>query len=474
MNRSLSFAGRNGVRTLIVSMILAGAPAVAFAQKDASADVQQARALSRAFQSAAKRVEPSVVHITQLNQVQLVQRDIFGFMSRPTGRTQLQQTGLGSGFVVSPDGYILTNNHVVQSADQLVVRFLDQKELPAKVIGRDVATDLAVIKVEATGLNPVSFGDSDNLEVGEWVLAVGSPFGFSNSVTSGIVSAKGRSGIAGLQAYQDFIQTDAVINPGNSGGPLVDLDGKVVGVNSAIATRAGGFDGIAFTIPAGIAKSVMDSIIQSGRVTRGYLGVALPEDRPGTNGVNQAGEGVPIVQVTEGGPGERAGLKDGDTIVAYQGKPIQGMLGDRIRYLRTLIATSRPGSEVKLDVLRSNKRISLSATIGDQSREIAQAEGGLVVPELAAAVRNLTDAEKRELNLTGGVLVLTVDASGRADQAEVKPGDIITGFDGARISSADQLTRQASRADYKAKRVRINLIRDDPRGGLQQGYVEIP
>jgi serine protease Do len=309
-------------------------------------DFNMVRGLSRAFQSVAKKAEPSVVHITQLRNVPLYTRD--GFMGMPmfSGQTELRPSGLGSGNIVSPDGYILTNNHVVKGSEQLKVRLTDGREFPAKLVGRDEATDLAVIKIDAKNLTSIEFDDSDKLEVGEWVVALGSPLGLSNSVTAGIVSAKGRSGIAGLQDYQDFIQTDAAINPGNSGGALVNLDGKLVGVNSAIASRSGGYEGIGFAIPSNVAKSVMQSIISNGRVARGWLGLDFED----VSGTASSQRGARIAQVLDGGPAATSGLKPGDVVSEFNGRSI-----DDSARLRSLIALTPPGTKVDLGVLRDGK-----------------------------------------------------------------------------------------------------------------------
>ncbi|MFN9992610.1 MAG: S1C family serine protease, partial [Phycisphaerales bacterium] len=269
----------NTLRCLVASLAFGAvmlAPVDALAQQSQASpdDLAFARRLSNVFKSVAGKAEPAVVHITSLNRVRMRR----GFFDQ-IGQEQIVPNGLGSGLIVSADGYILTNHHVVKQADQLRVKLATGEEVDAKLVGTDELTDLAVLKIEREGLPYLEFGDSEVLDVGEWVVAIGSPFGFSSTVTAGIVSAKSRSinPKEGAPAYQDFIQTDAAINPGNSGGPLLDLNGKVIGVNSAIATRTGGYEGIGFAIPATIAKPVMENLITNKRVIRGWLGVSLQD-----------------------------------------------------------------------------------------------------------------------------------------------------------------------------------------------------
>jgi serine protease Do len=426
-------------------------------------DIAFAKRLSNAFKSVAHNVEPSVVHVTQRNRV--YQRDWFG---QPIG-SSVMDTGMGSGFVVSKDGYIITNNHVIVSGDraaeQIKVRMHDGSEIDAKLVGRDELTDLAVLQINPAdvpaGLTPVTFGDSDILEVGEWVVAIGSPFGLSNTVTAGIVSAKGRS-ITPRETgrvHEDFIQTDAAINPGNSGGPLLNLQGEVVGINSAIASRSGGYQGIGFAIPSNIAKAVMENIVSHGRVVRGWLGVDLA-DAP------QSG-GVTVETVQEDSPADKAGLRSGDIITKFQGRPVNEMR------LRSAIALSPPGTRAAVEVLRDGKPRELTVTLADQSSAL----GNVDVPALGARVRTITpeiSQALRQRNLKG-VIVIEVDPDSRAAAADLQPGDVISGYQqgaaGGQVASAEQFQKLAAAIDY-SNGLRLNVTRTT-NGFVQRGYVVV-
>src|SRR5262245_29936698 len=413
-------------------------------------DIAFAKRLSAAFKSAAKRAEPSVVNITQLNRV-MYRESFFG-----PGQTRVMPTGLGSGFFVSKDGYILTNNHVVAGAAQLKVKVPDGNEYEAKLIGRDEATDLAVIKLDVKGLKtplaPLSFGDSDTLDVGEWVVAIGSPFGLASTVTAGIVSAKGRS-ITPKETgrnYEDFIQTDAAINPGNSGGPLLNLQGEVVGANSAIASRTGAYEGIGFAIPGNVAKAVMENIIAHGKVVRGWLGVDLVDATPEElDGVRSTG--AEVKKSLENSPAEQAGLREGDIITKFNGKPVNESR------LRTAIAITPPGSQVQLEYLRDGKPHVASATLGDQNR----AQGRLEVPQLGMTVQAFTRDMAQQLGLRGvrGVIVTEVDAGGRGQASGAKVGDVIVSASGQAIAGPDQLAGAAEKADFAAG-LRLEVVRE--------------
>jgi serine protease Do len=395
--------------------------------------IAHARSLSRAFQRATAQIAASVVHIVAIDHVEgrAAPDPLWWFFGPPRGGDSPHELrGQGSGVVFRADGYIVTNEHVVEGADLLRVTLHDGAEHEARVVGVDPETDLAVIRIDATGLVPARFGDSDGLEVGEWVLAVGSPLGFENTVTAGIVSAKYRPSIT-RATYGNLIQTDAAINPGNSGGPLVNLEGDVVGINVAISTRTGGFMGIGFAIPGNMVRSVAESIVATGTVIRGWLGVTmarLDPQRAGRLGVPAAG--VEVSQVLEGSPAEDAGLHVGDIITALDGKPVHGMTD-----LQSRVARSAPGSRLRLEVVRDERRLTVEVTLGERP-PLEELAGALVVPALGLTVEALTPRLREELGATvdSGVVVRTVEAQSLADYLGLRPDDIIVGLGGARIT----------------------------------------
>jgi serine protease Do len=394
-------------------------------------DLAFAKNLSRAFRSVASSAGPSVVHITQINPVRH-QRSYWD-----PGQVQMMPTGLGSGVIIGADGLILTNNHVIQVdnrvSEQLKVKLANGREYPATLVGRDPSTDLALIKIEATDLPALAFADSDALEVGDWVVAIGSPFGLSNSVTAGIVSAKGRPLNGNAEGrMEDFIQTDAAINPGNSGGPLVNLDGEVVGINTAIASRTGGFEGIGFAVPSALVKDVVQNILKNGHVVRGFLGVDLgdPTTAP-------AADGVPIKSVVEEGPAARAGLKPGDLIQSFQGRRL-----DRTR-LQQSIAVTPPGTEVKLDIVRDGKPLVIKATLADFNQANAALNGQVYIQDLGTNVRSFPRKEARKYGpgVPGGVLITSIEMGGKANDFGLQPNDIIVELDAKALTSAEQLAK---------------------------------
>lgn len=344
-----------------------------------------------------------------------------------------EQASMGSGFIVSEDGYILTNNHVIDGADEILVRLNDRRELEATLIGSDPSTDLAVLKVEADNLPTVKLGDSDALEVGEWVVAIGSPFGFDYSVTAGIVSALGRS--LPNENYVPFIQTDVAINPGNSGGPLFNLDGKVVGINSQIYTRSGGFMGVSFAIPINVAMNVAEQLKTTGRVDRGWLGVVIQEvSKPLAEsfGLDKA-EGALIVQVIDGSPAESAGLQSGDIITSVNGKRIS-LSSDLPHQIGRLSA----GDKAELRIIRSGKAKTIKVKIGSLPDAGAQASA---VPQkqektsdrTGMVVQELTDRQRQQYG--NGVLVAEVENGSAAARSGIIPGDIISQMGGKTIRS---------------------------------------
>jgi serine protease Do len=350
-----------------------------------------------------------------------------------------QQRGVGSGFVVSADGFIMTNAHVVEGADEVIVTFTDKRELKAKVVGSDRRTDVAVIKVEASGLPAVKIGDANRLRVGEWVMAIGSPFGLDNTVTAGIVSAKQRD----TGDYLPFIQTDVAINPGNSGGPLLNLRGEVVGINSQIYSRSGGFMGISFAIPIDEAMRVSDQLRQFGRVIRGRIGVQIA---PVTKEVAESiGLGAPrgalVQSVEKDGPADKAGVEAGDIILRVDGRAVEKS-GD----LPRIIGGTKPGSRSGLQVYRRGGTRDIAVTVAEfeperSARRPAAASEPSAAPQAAKSVLGLTvadlnDAQKRDLRVRGGVRVEAVE--GPASRAGVREGDVILSVDNTEVADAKQ------------------------------------
>jgi len=367
-----------------------------------------------------------------------------------------QRQGEGSGFVVSPDGYILTNAHVVADADDVTVRMTDRREYSAKVIGIDRRTDVAVLKIEAKNLPVVRIGDPAKLRPGEWVLAIGSPFSFENSVTAGIVSATGRS-MPGEDGLVPFIQTDVAVNPGNSGGPLFNLSGEVVGINSQIYSRSGGYMGISFAIPIDVANNVRTQLVSTGKVTRGRIGVQIQEvnaqfadafklDRP---------RGALVTQVLEGGPSEKAGVRNGDVILSVDGKPVE-----RSTQLPAVISAIKPGNDAKLEIWRDGSSKMLTVKVDEFKEDIQKASNTeppapAKADKLGLSVRPLAPEERKSASTQGYLLV--EDVEGAAAQAGVRPGDVILGVNGKTVKSIAEL-RNATASGSKT--VAILLERD--------------
>jgi serine protease Do len=410
------------------------------------------------FVALAKKMKPVVVNIstTQVGEARGQQEfgspfgedDPFNdfwkrFFGGPIPRGPQRQRSLGSGFVIDADGSILTNNHVVENAQKIVVKTSDDQEYEAKIVGRDPKTDIAVIKITAkSGLTVASLGDSDKLEVGEWVMAIGNPFGLDSTVTSGIVSAKGRH--IGQGPYDNFIQTDASINPGNSGGPLLNLRGEVVGINTAIFSRSGGNIGIGFAIPINLVKELLPQLRGKGKVTRGYLGVLIQKVTPEiaeSLGIDKA-RGALVANVSKDGPAEKAGVKVGDVIVEFDGKEIKES-GD----LPIVVARTPVDRKVRMKVLRDKKDLQLTVTIGELKDEevVASApEKG----ELGMTVQKLTPqmAESLGLDRAEGVVVSAVDPGSAADEAGIRRGDVILEIDRKPIRSLDEYKKAVAGA----------------------------
>ncbi len=371
-----------------------------------------------------------------------------------------KQEGIGSGVIVSKDGYILTNNHVVDGAEEVKVALNDGRELTAKVIGRDPKSDVAVIKIDAKDLPVVAMADSDKVEVGDVVLAIGNPFGIGQTVTSGIVSATGRAGTMGLD-YEDFIQTDAAINPGNSGGALVDSEGRLIGINTAIFSRSGGNEGIGFAIPSNLARDVMESLVKDGRVTRGYLGVMIQDLTPTLAKefkLKENTKGVLVGDVTADSPAEKAGFKSGDVIVELDGKKVTDS-----RHLRLEVAETRPGTTVPVKILRDGDARTLDVTVKalPGSEELAQNTthdkndtgtlNGVTVDDLN---RNAREQYKLPDNLKG-VVVTDVQPGTAAAEAGLKPGDVIQEINRKGVKSADEAVRLTEHPSDKTTLLRV-------------------
>ncbi len=360
--------------------------------------------------------------------------DEFGRFEHPR---EYKQSGLGSGVIVDKDGYILTNNHVVKDADEIIVKLSDKREFKGKVIGADPKTDLAVIRIDNGDLPVVRIGNSDDLKVGETVIAIGNPYGLSQTVTSGIVSAKGRANV-GIADYEDFIQTDAPINPGNSGGALVNIKGEIVGINTAIFSTSGGYQGIGFAIPTNMAKAVMKSLIKEGKVTRGWLGVSIqPVSKELAEHFKlKEQRGALVAGVIRDSPAEKAKLERGDVIVRYDGRDVDGPDN-----LRNMVAATLPDSKVEIVVLRDGIEKNITLTIGELPTDIKVASGSYKYDNVldGITVQNITPELRQSLNISkrvSGVLVTVVGPDSPAAEA-VRKDDVIMEINRKKIRSTD-------------------------------------
>jgi serine protease Do len=369
-----------------------------------------------------------------------------------------ESQSLGSGFIISSDGYILTNAHVVGGADGITVRLTDKREFKAKMIGFDKRTDVALIKIDATGLPKITQGDPNALKVGEWVLAIGSPFGFDNSVTAGIVSAKGRS--LPQENYVPFIQTDAAINPGNSGGPLFNMKGEVIGINSQIYSRSGGYMGLSFAIPIDVAMEVSSQLRASGKVTRGRIGVSIQEvtrELAESFGLGKAA-GALVSSVEKGGAADKAGIQVSDVILKFDGKTV-AVSSD----LPRIVATTHPGSKVKVQLWRKGESKEVTMTVGEMSdeKQVAQQSAtpatGESVARLGLVLGELNAEQKNELQVKGGLVV--EDVKGAAAR-ELQRGDVILAIGNAEIHSLEQFN-EALKQIPKGRNVALLVRRED-------------
>jgi len=436
--------------------------------------LQHAKDLSEAFQLSAKAVQPSVVSIASVRKIRAARRtrpdlpeelrrffggdDPFGRFS-PGPERDLEQQGMGSGVIVSEDGYIVTNNHVIDGADELTVIMHDRRQLKAEIIGRDKDTDVAVLKVKAPGLVAAPFGNSDSVEVGQWVLAIGTPMNLRQSVTAGIISATGRAvGITG-GGFEDFLQTDAAINPGNSGGPLVNLQGEVIGINTAIASQTGGFMGIGFAIPANMVHSVMDQIVKQGKVVRGRIGAVVSDvsDDVGEKLGYGSTNGALIQDVVSDGPAARAGLEPGDVVTHYQGHEVKSS-----NQFRNAVAATPPGTRAEVSVFRNGATKTIKVEIAEldskqlvNGRDEVESESG---NDLGIATQALTPEIARQLGLseTRGVVVAQVEPGSLAQRAGVQAGDVILSVNRKAVTSLNEY-REAMKLSNLDKGVLLQI-----------------
>ncbi|MFQ5995884.1 MAG: DegQ family serine endoprotease [Acidiferrobacterales bacterium] len=418
---------------------------------------------SQNFADVVKAVTPAVVNISTTRVLKSAGmeelgprfddpffRRFFGdeFFRRFGVPRERRQSSLGSGVIVDPSGYIVTNNHVIANADEIKVVLRDKREFNGKVIGTDPKTDLAVIRIDGNDLPTVTWGNSDALEVGEYVLAIGNPFGLNQTVTMGIVSAVGRANV-GIADYEDFIQTDAAINPGNSGGAMVNVSGELVGINTAIFSRSGGYMGIGFAVPSNMVRSVMDSLIEKGKVIRGWLGVSIQgvtADLAKNFGLSDA-KGALVSEVLSGSPASKAGIKSGDVIIGFDGKEVEDQTA-----LRNIVARTPVGKRVKVRVIRDKRSKTINVLIGEQPKDLAsvgeeseetQTEGDNTA--LAGLeLRNLTPDIAGRLGLppdTKGVVITDVDPESSAAQAGLRTGDLITEINREPVRDLDDYKR---------------------------------
>lgn len=417
--------------------------------------------VSKAFTMVAKKATPAVVFIKVQSNIQEDEYgnpygqpnpfdfgdDLFNrfFGVPPRQQRPAPQMSQGSGFFVSADGYVMTNAHVVKGADKITVVLTDGREMDATAVGADPHTDIAIIKVEGRDFPYLQFGDSDAIEVGEWVVAIGSPFQLEASLTVGVVSARGRQNLR-ITDYEDFIQTDAAINPGNSGGPLLDLKSQVIGINTAIVSRSGGYMGIGFAIPSNMAKQIMEQIIEKGIVTRGFLGVSLqPVDKDIADAFNLARpEGALISEVIKDSPADKAGIKQGDIIVEYNKMPLKSL-----QNFRKDISMMVPGSTVQLKVNRKGEIIPISVQLGSASDNIAS-EG--VVQKLGIEIENLMPDIAKQLGYSmkeEGVVITKVKPGSLAALAGLRPGFLIQAVNHRKVNSVSDFNDAITHMENK-------------------------
>ena len=407
---------------------------------------------NQAFTDIVEKVRPSIVSVYTLKTVDVNNRnpffDFFGRRGMPDDDNHsFKQQGSGSGIIISNDGYILTNNHVVEDMDEIQIKLTDNREFPAELIGRDPKTDIALLKVDSDNLPISVLGNSDNVQIGEWVLAFGSPLSLTSTVTAGIVSAIGRNVnlLGGGDAIENFIQTDAAINPGNSGGALVNINGEVIGVNSAIATRTNYYMGYGFAVPINIAKSVVDDLMKYGEVRRGYLGVYIEDvDAVVAKGVGlDKPQGVLVTSLLEGRAADQAGIEEGDVILEVNGSEV-----NQPNELQAKIGTYNPGERVDVVIWRDESKRTISVVLQDRDgkTEIAVKEKDVKVkkdiPNLGMNLKDLSNKQLNLLDLDGGVVVISVERYSSAADAGIRKGDVIFELDKKEIESIDDFNGQ--------------------------------
>ncbi len=438
---------------LLISGLLIGLlanPSYAVHKQVSEKSLKVLTEVSEAMVEVVEAVKPSVVNISTTRTVmqpgashfdEQTLRRFFGeeFMKRFQEQQQRDVASLGSGVIVSSDGYIVTNSHVVKDAEEIKVTLYDKRVLDGTIVGMDIKTDIAVIKIEAEGLAALEWGDSDKLRVGETVIAVGIPFGLDHTVTSGIVSAKGRANVR-IAEYEDFIQTDAAINPGNSGGPLVNVRGELIGINTAIFSVTGGYQGIGFAIPSNMASAVMESLIKEGRVIRGWLGVTvqpMTEDLARQFGLKEI-TGALISDVTENGPAEMAGVQRGDVVTEFDGKKVDTPLA-----LRNMVAATRPGERVLLIIWRDRQEITIPVNIGELPSEETEAAATFDNALRGTHVQDITPLLRNNLGLPerlNGVLVTEVEV----DNGLMR-GDVIMEINRVRVNNTEEYNEIVSK-----------------------------
>jgi len=436
---------------------------------DSQAMIASADQLSRAFREVSKTVKPAVVSIKNLVNVRVGRRlprgfeDLFGGapdQGGDEGETRQLQNGLGSGVIIRPDGYILTNNHVVRDATALEVVLSDDRKFEAKVIGTDERTDLAVLKITASGLVAAPLGDSSKMEVGDWVIAVGSPFGLAQTVTAGIISATERTN-QGITLYDNFIQTDAAINPGNSGGPLINLRGEVIGINTAIASRSGGYNGIGFAVPSNQANRVVGDIITKGQVTRGYVGIEIPEGL-------ESSKGVLVDGVVKNAPAQKAGIQPGDVITAVNGRPVNS----RSTVFRA-IGEAVPGSSVRVSLTRedgSTREVAVQIAELDERKQ--KEEFGRLLANYGVIAKDLSYSMMKELGMKPGegVEIWKIRPDGVFGRLPL--GIAVKSVNGKAVASPDDFY-SAIEKGMDARSIRMVVRALDQDGGVSEGVVRI-